>query len=462
MNKKIVLSIVAIFAALSMANFTMSQEAYAYKSDVNPIDSRNVPDSEMNREIVFPDEVLHRQLNQKMGRGDNTNPITIGDAMNKQIVNPQIPVFSIGDIYSQDGTRQTLKNLEGIQYFNICDGAQIVDINGLISDFSPIDCHENVSDGYISDQFYYTSSVQDLKDSPEITSLGDIGEYFANIQMRTVNFSPDALNNFSIGNSLTSFIAETSNISDVSFLSKFNTTKSIRVGLTNANISDISVLGKMNFLPAGELNQWGYYNVNYRFGFSGNNITKVPENVYSLRNVMIELDDNKIADSTYAEELYATLLDKLKQNGKLDSFNDDPDKRAYHLSTIGHQNQRPEITVHSKTFTNPLRDKNGNSIPVQETEFIKNGENGTLVLLVNDQKGSVSTGFDNTRGFNGTLTINYDFTQPELSEPAKESPVSDIKAPSTGFGQDYLSLVAVVILAIATLFFIDRQNKIRL
>ncbi|MFZ2275497.1 MAG: hypothetical protein WAV68_00835 [Candidatus Nanogingivalis sp.] len=461
MNKKIVLSIVAIFAALSMANFTMSQEAYAYKSDVNPIDSRNVPDSEMDREIVFPDEVLHRQLNQKMGRGDNTNPITIGDAINKQIVNPQIPVFSIGDIHSQDGTSQILKNLEGIQYFDICDGAQIVSVSGLISDFSPIDCHENFGNA-TGRQFNYSPSVPDLKDSPEITNLGDIGGYFAYIRMGVVNFSPNTLNNFNIGESLTSFTVETSNISDVSFLSKFNTTKSIRVGLTNANISDISVLGKMNFLPAGELNEWGYYNVNYRFGFSGNNITKVPENVYSLRNVMIELDDNKIADSTYAEELYATLLDKLKQNGKLDSFNNDPDQRAYHLSTIGHQNQRPEITVHSKTFTNPLRDKNGNSIPVQETEFIKNGENGTIVLLVNDQKGSVSTGFDNTRGFNGTLTINYDFTQPEMPEPAKESPVSDIKAPSTGFGQDYLSLVAVVILAIATLFFIDRQNKIRL
>jgi hypothetical protein len=141
MNKKIGLSIVAIFAALSMANFTMSQEAYAYKSDVNPIDSRNIPDSEMNREIVFPDEFLHRQLNQEMGRGDNTNPITIGDAINKQIVNPQIPVFSIGDIYSQDGTLQTLKNLEGIQYFNVCNNAQIVSVSGLISDFSPIDCH---------------------------------------------------------------------------------------------------------------------------------------------------------------------------------------------------------------------------------------------------------------------------------------------------------------------------------
>lgn len=87
-----------IFATLSMVNFTMSQEAYAYKSDVNPIDSRNIPDSEMSREIVFPDEFLHRQLNQKMGRGDNTNPITIGDAINKQIINPRIPVFSIGDI----------------------------------------------------------------------------------------------------------------------------------------------------------------------------------------------------------------------------------------------------------------------------------------------------------------------------------------------------------------------------
>ena len=461
MNKKIGLSIVTIFATLSMVNFTMSQEAYAYKSDVNPIDSENVPASEMDREIVFPDEFLHRQLNQEMGRGDNTNPITIGDAINKQIINPQIPVFSIGDIYSQDGTLQTLKNLEGIQYFDICDGVQVVSVSGLISDFSPIDCHENFGNE-TGRQFYYSPSVPDLKDSPEITSLGDIGEYFASIHMRTVNFSPDALNNFSIGNSLTSFIVETSNISDVSFLSKFNTTKSIYVVLTNANISDISVLGKMNFLPAGELNEWGYYNVDYGFGFSGNNIAKVPENVYSLRNVMIGLDDNKIADSTYAEELYAILLDELKQNGKLDSFNDDPDQRAYHLSTIGHQSQHPEITVHSKTFTNPLRDKNGNSIPVQETEFIKNGENGTIVLLVNDQKGSVSTGFDNTRGFNGTLTINYDFTQPEMPEPAKESPVGDIKAPSTGFGQDYLSFVAVVILAIATLVFINRQNKIRL
>ena len=383
MNKKIGLSIVTIFATLSMVNFTMSQEAYAYKSDVNPIDSRNIPDSEMNREIVFPDEFLHRQLNQEMGRGDNTNPITIGDAINKQIVNPQISVFFIGDIYSQDGTSQILKNLEGIQYFDICDGVEIVIVSGLISDFSPIDCHENFGNE-TGRQFYYSPSVPDLKDSPEITSLGDIGEYFANIQMRTVNFSPDALNNFSIGNSLTSFIAETSNISDVSFLSKFNTAKGIRVGLTNANISDISVLGKMNFLPAGELNEWGYYNVNYWFGFSGNNIAKVPENVYSLRNVTIGLDHNKITDSTYAEELYATLLDKLKQNGESDIFNNDPDRRAYYLSTIGHRNQRPEITVHSKTFTNPLHDKNGNSIPVQETEFIKNGENGTIVLLVND------------------------------------------------------------------------------
>ena len=461
MNKKIGLSIVTIFATLSMVNFTMSQEAYAYKSDVNPIDSENVPASEMDREIVFPDEVLHRQLNQKMGRGDNTNPITIGDTMNKQIINPQIPVFSIGDIYSQDGTLQTLKNLEGIQYFNVCNNAQIVSVSGLISDFSPIDCHENFGNE-TGRQFYYSPSVPDLKDSPEITSLGDIGEYFASIQMRTVNFSPNALNNFNIGNSLASFAVETSNISDVSFLSKFNTAKGIRVGLTNANISDISVLGKMNFLPAGELNEWGYYNVDYGFSFSGNNITKVPENVYSLRNVTIGLDDNKITDSTYAEELYATLLDKLKQNGESDIFNNDPDRRAYYLSTIGHQNQRPEITVHSKTFTNPLHDKNGNPIPIEETEFIKNGESGTLVLLVNDQKGSVSSRFDNTRGFNGILTINYDFTQPELSEPAKESPVGDIKAPSTGFGQDYLSIAAVVILVIATLFFINRQNKIRL
>lgn len=338
---------------------------------------------------------------------------------------------------------------------------EVVIVSGLISDFSPIDCREDFGNA-TGRQFYYRPSVPDLKDSPEITSLGDIGEYFASIQMRTVNFSPDALNNFNIGNSLASFAVETSNISDVSFLSKFNTTKSIYVWLDNANISDISVLGKMNFLPAGELNEWGYYNVDYGFSFSGNNITKVPENVYSLRNVTIGLDDNKITDSTYAEELYATLLDGLKQNGESDIFNNDPDRRAYYLSTIGHQNQRPEITVHSKTFTNPLRDKNGNSIPVQETEFIKNGENGTIVLLVNDQKGSVSAGFDNTRGFNGILTINYDFTQPELSEPAKESPVGDIKAPSTGFGQDYLSFVAVVILAIATLVFINRQNKIRL
>ena len=65
-------------------------------------------------------------------------------------------------------------------------------------------------------------------------------------------------------------------------------------------------------------------------------------------------------------------------------------------------------------------------IPITETEFVKNGENGDIILLINDEVGSATVEWITPGELFGTLKINYDL------RPPAETPAENLQAPNTG------------------------------
>ena len=486
MNNKII-KICAMIVFLAMFGLLSSQNASAYTSSVNPVDSTNVPASELNRQIVFTDQNLHRQLNNIFRGAESLQSFTIGEAQT-----------AIGGGWQFELT--DVSNLEGLQYFKGYWNYDSWVIDGSVGDFSPIpdlpsgyqvsrwhsmristtaskiENLAGIKNGYgyvnIQNEQYQTGDPKGVFSEESIVGLSKLdkiqGLQIQNIKIIDANPIGDLTD-------LGDLMIVNAEVDDVSSLSKL--TKLYRLNLSYNNISDISFINNLNlsnFRDRGLLNLSNNQisdissiinkPVNKRITFSlvNNNISTLSQMVDD-QNKFLVLFGNKISNATlfrFAGSTDAIDIDSPNYDDTgVDLYNLISD---YDLRTAVYYRggQRPETTVRQKTFKNPLTDRDGNPIPIIETEFVKNGSNGEIVLLVDDERGSVRVSWDATTvpyGFYGELTINYDFT---LNNANSGNSVS-IKAPNTGVKGENLAVAGCIVLLFVRIMIWKKENLVR-
>ena len=476
MKKGLVLIFSAILLPI-MAVFLASQTANAYSSAVNPVDSANIPAAEMNRQIIFTDEALHRQLNRIFRGAESLAPFTIGEAQ-----------AAVGTTWSFELTR--VSNLEGLQYFSGYWGYDDWRISGSVSDFAPF---PEMLSGYQVTRWH---SISIDTTAARIENLGGIKDGYSYINIKNEEaggqggvkglisrqsmiglssfrnatylgiYSVNVEDANPIGDmaNLMELYLNDNEINDVHNLAKL--TRLTMLTLRNNNISDVSFITDLdlsNFRDRAilDLNNNKVSDISpiinkplsNRMGFSLiNNEISTLSPMADSGNKFLILFGNKIADATLFD--FAGTTDSIDVDGldyndtglDLMSLFDDWGMRE---AVVFRGGQRPEIDVRQKTFPNPLRDRDGNVIPIIETELVKNGENGEIILLVNDEVGSVTVEWTTPGELFGRLKINYD-----LRTPAETS-AENLQAPNTGVMAStvalWLLLAGVTLIGLTTL-----------
>lgn len=170
------------------------------------------------------------------------------------------------------------------------------------------------------------------------------------------------------------FIVRNPNLTDISKFSKLTNLENLQI--FRNSIKDISALRNMSRLK--------YFVADYN-----NNIDDISalENKPNLKIVVLE--GNKIKDFSPLKNAPLTNLNNYFNYAK-NTFN----------------NQRPEITVHSKIFENPLKAIDGTVIPISENAVVKNvdkagnpDQNGGYIKLE-----TTATTLETTVGFSQRVT----------------------------------------------------------
>lgn len=170
------------------------------------------------------------------------------------------------------------------------------------------------------------------------------------------------------------FIVRNSNLTDISKLSKLTNLENLQI--FRNSIKDISAIRNMSRLK--------YFIADYN-----NNIDDISalENKPNLK--IVALEGNKIKD-----------FSPLK-NTPLTNFHN-----QFSFAKNTFNNQRPEATVHSKVFENPLKAIDGTAIPISENAVVKNvdkagnpDQNGGYIKLE-----TTATTLETTVGFSQRVT----------------------------------------------------------
>ena len=170
------------------------------------------------------------------------------------------------------------------------------------------------------------------------------------------------------------FLVRNPNLTDISKLSKLTNLENLQI--FRNSIKDISALRSMSKLK--------YFVADYN-----NNIDDISalENKPNLK--IVALEGNKIKD-----------FSPLK-NAPLTNFHN-----QFSFAKNTFNNQRPEATVHSKVFENPLKAIDGTAIPISENTVVKNvnkagnpDQNGGYIKLE-----TTETTLETTVGFNQKVT----------------------------------------------------------
>ena len=215
---------------------------------------------------------------------------------------------------------------------------------------------------FVADLFDPGDNLDGLQFLTNIESLGLTGGSYKDI-------SP--LENLTKLKSL--FIVRNSNLTDISKLSKLTNLENLQI--FRNSIKDISAVRNMP-----------------RLKYFVADVNKI-ENISALENKpdlkVVTLEDNKIKD-----------FSPLK-NAPLTNFHN-----QFSFAKNTFNNQRPEITVHSKVFENPLKAIDGTTIPISENAVVKNVDksgnpdrNGGYIKLE-----TTATTLETTVGFNQRVT----------------------------------------------------------
>ena len=215
---------------------------------------------------------------------------------------------------------------------------------------------------FVADLFDPGNNLDGLQFLTNIESLGLTGGSYKDI-------SP--LENLTKLKSL--FIVRNSNLTDISKLSKLTNLENLQI--FRNSIKDISAVRNMP-----------------RLKYFVADVNKI-ENISALEKKpdlkVVTLEDNKIKD-----------FSPLK-NAPLTNFHN-----QFSFAKNTFNNQRPEITVHSKVFENPLKAIDGTTIPISENAVVKNVDkagnpdrNGGYIKLE-----TTATTLETTVGFDQRVT----------------------------------------------------------
>lgn len=237
---------------------------------------------------------------------------------------------------------------------------------------------------FVADLFDPGDNLDGLQFLTNLESLGLTGGSYKDI-------SP--LENLTKLKSL--FIVRNSNLTDISKLSKLTNLENLQI--FRNSIKDISALRNMSKLK--------YFVADYN-----NNIDDISalENKPNLK--IVALEGNKIKD-----------FSPLK-NAPLTNFHN-----QFGFAKNTFNSQRPEVTVHSKVFENPLKAIDGTAIPISENAVVKNvdkagnpDQNGGYIKLETTEAtlqtavgfsqrvtGIINATNDNQEIYDVRLKINY-------------------------------------------------------
>ena len=389
----------AYLALSNNPNSVVEQVAFAYTSTTNPVESTTAP---AIYTVVFPDARLQAALNDHIARNTGaartaTQPIT---AAKMRTATMQL-------FYGPNGLgSKSISNLEGIQYLTVAkslylNNNQITTLNQL-RDLTPL-----------TELHLHVNQISDISPLASLTNLAIL-----NLDRNRVN----NISHLSSLNKLVNLNLASNQVTDLSPLSNLLSLTILNVSnnpnLNNTNLAQLASIGTLRDLNVSstQINNFATLRdlPNLR-SLTANTLRNTDlASVATLNNLTnLSLVSNNLSNISQLN----TMTNLTMLNVTTNSISDLSQISALKGKNISAVNQKVAISAPTKVIANPLKDIDGNVVPVVETADVVNvdasgnpSQNGGYLKINRTGTGTVSTTWNkvaNNASFDGTLTINY-------------------------------------------------------
>ena len=384
----------AYLALSNSPNSVVEQVAFAYTSTTNPFESTTAP---ATYTVVFPDARLQAALNDHIARNTGaartaTQPITAAEM--RTVTAPN----GLGS--------KSISNLEGIQYLTVAkslylNNNQITTLNQL-RDLTPL-----------TELYLPVNQISDISPLASLTNLAIL-----NLDNNRVNniiylSSLNKLVNLNLASNRVTNLSPLSNLLSLTILNVSN-----NPSLNNTNLAQLASIGTLRDLNVSstQINNFATLRdlPNLR-SLTANTLRNTDlASVSTLNNLTnLALVSNNLSNISQLN----TMTNLTTLNVATNSISDLSQISALKGKTISAVNQKVTISAPTKVIANPLKDIDGNVVPVVETADVVNvdasgnpNQNGGYLKINRTGTGTVSTTWNkvaNNASFGGTLTINY-------------------------------------------------------